>query len=163
MTKPIDNPFQINSDRLDKELIEMPSRIREAGIREADARHEHAQAKARLEVKHAQLLLQIRKNPDKFDLRAKPNEAEVEATVVTHPEYERALAEFNLARKLMDLAEADTSAFESMRQSVGRLVDLVQISYFSERPPEASTPEGRRRISEGRSRSVEGDGIDSSQ
>ncbi len=156
----MDNPFQINPDRLDNELVEMPSRLRDAGMREADARHALAQAKAKLDVTRARILLAVRKNPEDFHLRAKPNEAEVDATVTLHNDYQRDLEEVNHARKLLDLAEADTRAYEGMRQSVGRLVDLVQIAYYSERPVTSATEAGRERMRDSRSRGVEGGGYD---
>src|SRR5262245_12754659 len=99
-----DNPFQINENRLDLELIEMPTRLRDAGIREADARHELAQAKAKLDVTKARILLAVRSNPGGFNLRSKPNEAEVEASVTLHKDVQRDVEEVNHARKLLDLA-----------------------------------------------------------
>ena len=158
MSDKLPSPFQIDENNLHTELVRIPQLTRDAGVREADARHELDKAKARLEVTRARILLVVRKDPEEFDLRPKPNEAEVEAAVALHPDVKRATDEFNDARRNAGYAEADTSAFLAMRKSVERLVELLQLNYYSEREPHATTAAGRERMDDMRRRAIRSGG-----
>lgn len=156
--KPPPNPFLIDENNLHTELVELPGKTRDAGIREADARHAYNMAKARLDVTRARILLAVRKNPEAFDLRAKPNEAEVDATVDMHPDVKRDTDALYDAQRAKDYAEVDTTAMLATRKSVERLVELLQLNYYSEREPTATTRGGREKMDDMRRRAIRGGG-----
>lgn len=142
MTDDSKSPFDIDARRLDKMWIEQPKLARAAGVREADARHAHAQAKARLDVIGAQLTLEIRKNPGAHDLRDKPTTDEIAAAVTVDKRYQDALTALNRRKYELDVATADTTAFVDRRKALERLVELTALEFHSEREPRAK--DGKR-------------------
>jgi hypothetical protein len=126
------NPFEIDEGRLDVEWLRQPRLMRRAGIREADARHRVALAKAKLDVTEAELRRAVRRRPDDYALRDKPTEGAIGECVVLHPDYQRALSALNDAKLELDLCAADVAAMTDRRRALERLVELLQIDYFSE-------------------------------
>lgn len=147
-------PFRINPHNLAGEWRKQPQLMRAAGRREADARHNHAQAKARLAVTAASLKLAMRKNPGKFDLRDKPNQDEIDCALELEKEYVRAVADVNRTKLELDYAEADTTAYVDRRKALENHVQLLSIEYYSEKEPKAHTPEARERADDLRRRSA---------
>ena len=153
------NPFVIDNDRLDQEWLRQPQLTREAGRREADARHEHAMAKARLDVVTARLSTEIRRTPGKFGLPDKPTVGQVEAAVTVQKDYADAVDAVNLAKRDMDYAAADTAAFLDRRKALERLVELLALDYWAEREPRAQSQKARELADDVRKRSAR-QGID---
>ncbi len=139
------SPFDIDPRALDREWIAQPGRARAAGVREADARHAHAQAKAALEVTAARLLLKIRDNPGAYGLRDKPTVDEIEAAVVIHADHQTAVARLNQTEYEVNVAKADTTAYVDRRKALEAQVDLLGLDYQSEREPVARTEQGKGR------------------
>lgn len=139
MEEDLVSPFDIDPKRLDLMWLQQPRLARKAGVREADARHEYAQAKARLDIVAAQLALKIRKNPSGYDLRAKPNADEIQAAVTIEPEYQKAVTALNRRKYELDVATAETTAFVDRRKALERLVDLMSLDFHSEREPRSKT------------------------
>jgi len=131
------SPFDIDPRRLDLMWIRQPQLARAAGVREADARHAHAQAKARLDVTSAQLTLEIRKAPGTHDLRDKPTADEIAAAVTVDKRYQDALTALNRRKYELDVASADTTAFVDRRKALENLVELMKLEFHSEREPRA--------------------------
>lgn len=192
MNAPADDPFVIDQNHLHTEWLAQPGLARAAGQREADARHALAQAKASLDVAvadarylqekakadlqtaEAQAELDVRKNPEKFGLGAKPTIPEVSAAVAVQPgvraardalvgrgrvspEVISATAAVNDHRKLLDYAEAETRAYVDRRKALENLVELLGLRYFDEMEPKALDPATRERIADrGRRRVREG-------
>lgn len=129
------SPFDIDPKRLDLMWLRQAQLARAAGVREADARHAHAQAKARLDVISAQLTLEIRKNPGAHDLRDKPTADEVAAAVTVDKRYQDALTALNRRKYDLDVASADTTAFVDRRKGLENLVELMKLEFHSEREP----------------------------
>ena len=144
------NPFQIDNARLDDEWRRQPGLSREAGRREADAKHAHAQARARLAVTAARMSLAIRKAPEKFGLRERPNNDEVAAALEVSPEYQDAVREVDEAKLAEDYAKADTVAFVDRRKALENLVELLRLDYFAEQEPRPLSAETRRRMTDPR-------------
>lgn len=155
----LQNPFEIDPARLDFECLQQAKLSRAAGVREADVRHAHAQAKARLDVVAARLTLAVRKSPDAFGLGVKATVGEIEAVVITQPGYEKALAEMNQAKYELDIAGADTFAYIDRRKMIERLVDLLALDFHAEREPKPRTAEGRENIARARTKDSVGEGI----
>lgn len=154
-TEPI-NPFVIDQNNLDDEWLTMAQHTRAAGRREADARHAHAQAKAKLDVTAARIKLLIRRNPDKYHLDTKPTIDQVDSTLLMEKEYQDAVEAVNLAKRDMDYASADTNAFLDRRKALERLVELLQLNYFSEKEPKAVSGASREWAENARRRSIRG-------
>lgn len=138
------DPFQIDPHALDKEFLKQPGMTRDAGVKEADARHAHDRAKATLAVVEARLALAVRANPSKFALRDKPNKEEIEAAVVLQPEYTKAEEDVRKAKYDLDIASAYAMAMIDRRKAIERLTDLIQLDYYAEREPRPHTADGRR-------------------
>lgn len=151
------NPFAIDTARLDREWVEQASHTRAAGRREADARHAHAQAKARLDVGAARMKLAIRQHPDRYSLREKPTVDEVESTLVMQRDYQELVDAVNVAKRDLDYAGADTNAFLDRRKALERLVELMALDYFSEKEPRAAGGVGREWAETARRRGVRAD------
>ncbi len=147
------NPFVIDENDLDGEWIRQAQLTRKAGHAEADAKHDLNLANANMDVTEARLALKIRNDPGKYDLSDKPSIPEVKASVICQPEYQEATNRVIKARYEADIAEADVRAMVDRRKALERLVELLQINYYSEREPQAS-PEARQQMSERRKKSV---------
>lgn len=152
--QPKRDPAIIDQHALDREIVLQPGMTREAGYREADAKHRHDQAKAALAVVAARLSLAIRRSPDRYHLRERPNQDEIEAAVLLQPEYERANNELIEAKYALDVATADTVWTLDRRKMIERLVDLLALDYYAEREPRPRSSKGRDRADEARARDV---------
>lgn len=152
------NPFYINEHALDEEWIRQPQLMRRAGIDEAEARHVHTQAKARLAVVEARLKLRIKRSPELFDLpEGKPTIPDIEAVMLANDEYQAASKEVDEAKFAMDLASANTVALIDRRKALERLVELLALNYYSERgEPRPRSEQGREQIELQRRRAVRG-------
>lgn len=136
------NPFSIDPHDLDGEWLIQAKLTRKAGIREADARHDHAQAKARLDVLWGKLWREVLKNPELYDLAEgkKPTEDTIKATIAVQPSYIAAVDAVNDAKRDLDYCSSDTTAFIDRRKTLENLVDLVALEYYSTQEPQAKTP-----------------------
>ncbi len=150
------NPFVIDETKLADEWLGQANLTREAGRREADARHAHAQAKARLDVISARLKLQIRRHPEKFSLSEKPTVDQVETTLIVEKEYQEALDAVNVAKRNLDYATADTNAFLDRRKALERLVELASLNMWSEREPRPVSAGGREVLENRRRHAIRG-------
>lgn len=133
MSEP-ENPFGIDPGRLDREIVNQPRASRAAGVAEADARHAHAQAKARLDVTDARLRLAIKAAPEKFGL-TKPTVDDLAAAVELHPDHQAARTALDEAKYALDVASANTNAMLDRRKMIERLVELLALDYHAEKEP----------------------------
>jgi hypothetical protein len=169
------NPFVIDTERLDLEWARQPKLSRDSGAGEADARHEYNQAKTRLAVIEAQLAatrasiyLEIRSDPTKYDLREKPTVDEVEAAVLCSKGYQAGLAAVhgasaavNDAHHALDLAEANRIAItHDRRKALENYVQLLAINYVCEREPKPLSEAAQQTLRSRERRSAFGTGID---
>jgi hypothetical protein len=141
------NPFVIDLGRLHEEWQRQPGYSREAGRREAEAKRAVNQCRARLKLIDAQLLLQIRGNPEAHGLGAKPNKEVLEAAVTVHPSYQAAVEALNEALYAQDVAEADRVACcHDRRKALENEVELLCINYHSETEPRPLTEGGQQEL-----------------
>lgn len=132
--------WAIDPNNLAEECAAQPGMTRAAGVREADARHARDQAKSRLDVVEAEIAHEVRKDPEKFGIEGSPTIPEVKSAVVRDRRYQTAVAELNGAERELQLAGADVRAHTDRRKMIERLVELLQLDYFSEREPRVSDP-----------------------
>lgn len=154
------NPFDIDLNDLAGEWQRQPGYSRAAGLREADARHEHTHAKTVLAVTDARLYLEIRNDPAGHGLRDKPTKDEIDAAVTTHQEHCDAVLAVNNAQYAWDVAKADTVAFIDRRKALENEVELLALNYRSEAEPRALSEEAQRVVSARQRTRVLGDGIE---
>lgn len=146
-----DNPFTLSDDLWEEWQAQTPV-SRAAGHREADARHELNKAKARLKVVRSEMLLTIREDPEKFDLRKRPNIKEVEAAVELTREVQKAVMDVADAEHALDIAVADKFALGvDRREALRGLTDLAHMEW---RNLEPSSRVGRDMFEEQRQRSA---------
>lgn len=143
------NPFTIDDRRLDRECLDQAQRAREAGVREADARHAHAQAKAAFDVACARLQLAIRAAPVAYKLRDKPTKDEVDAAVILQPEYTTALLLVNETKYELDVATAETNAYVDRRKMIERRIELLSIEWHADKEPRTIPMSPARTVGEG--------------
>ncbi len=160
MAEPRRNPFQIDLNDLAGEWQRQPGYSRDAGHREAEARHRHTLAKTELAVIDARLYLRIRSAPDEYDLRDKPTKDEIEAAVAVHADHIRAQTAVNEAQYHWDIAKADTVAFIDRRKALENEVQLIALNYWSEAEPQALSDGAVKTLQSRQRRRVLGDGIE---
>ena len=139
------SPFTIDVARIDQEIIRTPQLTRKAGVREAEARHELAQANARLAVTAAKRRQKIRADPPAFGLREKPNNDEVEMALQLDSLYQEAIKEVNQMEFAVGVAKAETLAMIDRRKMVERYVELMALDYFAEKEPHVRS-QARQRL-----------------
>lgn len=154
-----DDPFAIDENNLDEEVIRQPQLTRKVGVSEADARHAYAKAKAKLDVVAAQLALRVRLKPDDYGLPAKPTVDSIEATVVVQESYQKMLSEMNEAKYALDIASVEVTACLDRRKMLEERIQLLTLDYHAEREPQGRTPAARTKMAEMTRRNVRGDGI----
>lgn len=150
------DPFAIDRDRLVEEWLSQPRLTRDAGRREADARLEHSRAKAFADVTAARLKSMIRKVPSRHGLPDRPTIGQVDDALSMLPEYQEAVEAVNVAKRDLDYATADTTAFLDRRKALERLVELLNLSYWSEKDPRANTPQAREGMENRRRHALRG-------
>lgn len=127
------SPFDIDPNRLDRELISQPRMSAAAGRAEAEARLNHARAKSRLEMVKARVRLSVRADPVAHDLGPKPTVDDVEAAVVVSTQYQEAEAAVIAAKFEADVAAGDTVAYLDRRKAVEGLIELLALDYYAGR------------------------------
>ena len=156
------DPFEIDLYNLDRELRDVARMTRQVGRQEADARHVYAQSKARLNIIRARLRFAIRRDPAKFGfITVKPSVDDVDAAIEMEKDYQEAQQAVDTAKLHLDYHTADVTAALDRRKALERLVDLLQLDYFSEKEPKAHTPAGRDRLENLRRRAIRGTDDDS--
>jgi hypothetical protein len=139
----IDPLSNIDIDNLDSELVRQPSRVQRIVKTLAQARLDHAEAKADLELVEAKVKKSIRKMPEKYGL-AKPTEGAINEVLITQPEYQEAIRKVNQAKYDLDLLDGTLTVLEHKKRSLEGLVSLHGQGYFAAPRVKSGTPEGRR-------------------
>lgn len=121
---------QIDEHNLDRECIRLPSDYLKFAHAAAEAKRDEAECKARLDVVEADLSKEIRANPTEFGIE-KVTEGSLSATVLTLPQYQKALKRFQDAQYQSNLHQAVVWALEHKKRSLTLLVDLHGMGYFS--------------------------------
>lgn len=122
--------FNIDRDRLDVAWLNQPALYFDYAIKLADARREHDEAKATLDVVKAELDMKIRTAPERYNV-AKVTETAVAAAILQHRSYQTALEEVGEAKHTMDVYAATTAALEHRKAALQALVQLHGQNYFA--------------------------------
>jgi hypothetical protein len=134
----VESVIEIDMGRLDEEWVRQPALFLKYAAQLADARQEHAEAKADIDVVRADVSKVIRGDPDRYGV-TKVTEASIDAAVTTHKQVEDAVAKAGKAKHRMDLLQAAVDALEHRKKALENLVFLHGQEYFSE----PRTPKGK--------------------
>jgi hypothetical protein len=131
--------YAIDDTRLDWEWHQQPDLYRAAARRLAKARLAESQAKAAVDVVHAEMAKRIRKAPGKFGID-KITEGAIEAEILTSDRYQTALAAHHQATYHAGLCMADVNSLNHRKSALENMVDLTLANYHS-----APRPKGAKR------------------
>lgn len=123
--------LEINEYELDVEWKNQPLAYYEFATKLADAKAKHDQAKSDLEVTKAKICLEIRQNPDAYQLD-KITESTVSHALLTESEHMTATNTVILARHKVDMLQAVVTALDHKKRALESLVSLHGQKYFSE-------------------------------
>jgi len=115
--------LRINKHDLETEWLAQPNHYFHYSSRQADARLEMDQAKEELEQVKADLNLDIRSNPEKYNVPKVTNES-VAAAMVMEEDYSKASQALMQARHTHDIITSAVRAFEQRRAALENLVKL---------------------------------------
>lgn len=122
---------QIDDTRLDVECVMLPQNILRAGIDLAAARRATDEAKRRLDLTQAEMRLSVRDNPGKHGLE-KVTESAIGEVIASNAEVQQAVKDLNKAREDQEVHAAYLNALEAKKRTLGMLVDLHGMCYFSD-------------------------------
>lgn len=144
MAKERRSDLEIDETRLDEEWRRQAGLTLKWAESEADARHDHAQAKAELDLVEAQLRHGVRRNPGKYNLPDKPTESAIGAVVTMSGTYQAALEKVNSSKRDLDYISGMVSAMVDRRKALERLVELIALHYYAEQEPRTRSAAGSR-------------------
>lgn len=132
--------LEIDEFALDREWVNQPSLFMKYALMLAEAKATFAERKAKVEVVKAELELDIRQSPEKYDI-AKVTEATVQATILIQETYKDVLKRMNKAKHRVDILQAVVDTLDHRKRSLENLVTLHMANYFS-KPKERHKTEG---------------------
>ncbi len=121
---------EIDEENLDLEWVKQPKTVYRFAIALANARLEHARAKANLDVVAAELAKRVRAGPQHYHID-KVTESTVEGAVLMSVEHKAAMELMNKAKWKMDMHQAMIDALEHKKRGLENLVTLHGQNYFS--------------------------------
>lgn len=125
-----DSLGNVDKHRLDEEFEIQPRLIQKFGVALADAEKDLADAKADLELIHAELSLAIRKDPEKYDV-GKLSEDGVKSAIRLDQGFIDAAKLLREAEHKVDLLKASMRTLDHRRSTLENLVVLHGRDYFS--------------------------------
>lgn len=120
----------IDGEALDVEWLQQAELMRRYSVHAADMKRGVDEAKERLDVLHAQLDRDVRKNPAAFGID-KITESVVQSTIVLQERYQQLSSEHTNARYEHDIAMAAVRAIDQKKTALENLVRLLTASYFA--------------------------------
>lgn len=123
--------LELDPFSLDDEWVGQPSLYGRFAAELAEARKEHEEAKADLKVVRADLGLQMRADPDSFDI-PKSTEGAISDAITVHDEHVKATKRTINAQYRADLLTGVVTALDHRKRALEKLVDLRLSDYFSE-------------------------------
>lgn len=142
--------LEIDKDSLDEEWIKQPHIYMQYAKAAAETAMERDIAKEALDVTRAEVDMDIRQNPEKYNAPedkhgvAKVTEAFVSSCIILSNEHKSCLKEYNKKKLEADLIAAGLRAMEHRKKALEGLVQLYIGEYFST----PRQPKGDENISE---------------
>jgi len=122
--------MHINEDMLDVELLEQPTLMEKYSHLLAEAKLDRDLAKEDLELKKAEISLDIRDHPQDYKLEKVTDKA-VEACVLMEEEYKDAVKAYNQANFEVNVLQGVVNAIEHRKSALEKLVTLHGQNYFA--------------------------------
>jgi hypothetical protein len=96
----------------------------------ADMKKEVDDAKEKLDLLKAEIEMDVRANPDKYNL-AKPTEAGIQSTILLQEKYQEQSKKYSQARYEYDVSVGAVRAIDQKKTALENLVKLLAASYFA--------------------------------
>lgn len=125
-----DDDMYIDENALDVEILEQPSLMVKYSQLLAEARRTRDLSKEALDLKKAEIDLDIRDDPAKYDLE-KITVAAVEACILMEEEYQTAQKELNDANYQVNVLQGVVSAIDHRKSALENLIKLHGQQYFA--------------------------------
>ena len=120
----------IDENALDVELIEQPSLMQKYTQELAEAKLERDLAKEALDLKRAEIDLDVRDNPENYQL-TKITEAAIGNCILMEDEYKELVKVYNEANFEVNVLQGVVSALDHRKSSLEKLVTLHGQNYFA--------------------------------
>lgn len=124
------NDVQIDLNQLHLEWQKQPALYEQWSSAHCDAIAERDTFKIKCDIKHSVLSTDIRNNYEKYGLDKKPTEAQVEALIVSNPEYQKMQYDLAKMNKEVNLLQAARTALEHKKRALESLEKLQMARYF---------------------------------
>lgn len=125
-----EDDMHIDENALDVEFLEQPTLMARYARLLAEARRDRDLAKEALDLTKAEINLDIRDNPDKYNLTKITVDA-VEACVLMEDSYKEAVKEYNDANYEVNVLQGVVNAVEHRKSALENLVKLHGQQYFA--------------------------------
>ena len=122
--------MHIDENALDVEFLEQPALMVKYSTKLAEARLEKDLAKEELDIVKSDLDLDIRDNPENYDLK-KVTEGAITSLILTDEKYIKAQKRFNEANYEVNVLFGVVSAIEARKSALENLVKLHGQQYFA--------------------------------
>lgn len=123
--------IEIDKNRLDEEWVDQPRLFHEHAVAAAEARKNWEQAKARLEITRAEIDIDIRRDPDAYEL-SKVTETIIASVVLLQKPVKDAMKAVIKVREEMGILDAAVTALDHRKKALEKLVELQGRDYYSE-------------------------------
>ena len=123
--------FDLDKYKLDEAWLDQPKYMHKYSQQLADVRSELDQAKARRDVVLAEVELDVRKDPEKYQV-SKVTEASVKVTVLKDERCQKMNARVLRMKHRVDVLQALVDSLHDRRKSIEKLVDLWLADYWAE-------------------------------
>ena len=142
MSEEVELRVEIDPLRLEWEWTHHSEQVSHFAREEADAQFKYDQAAAKLDVRKAEIDLEVRESPADFGL-SKLTETTVAAAVGSHPDVKIGVKRVIDARHERDIARAALRALEHRKRALSMLVELWVREYYAS-PNETTLPANDR-------------------
>jgi hypothetical protein len=122
--------LDVDENELVEEWVNQPRNIGKFIREQADARYELDVAKSNLDLVRAKLDLNIRENPEEYDL-PKVTEASIAGAITLQDEFQKAQKKVTTIKHRVDLLQGVITGLEHKKRALEKLVDLHMQDYYS--------------------------------
>lgn len=122
--------INVDPNALDTGWLRQAELMRRYATHAANMKKEMDMAKERLDIGKAQIEMDIRKAPEKYEL-VKVTEGAIQSTILLQGEYQELSQAYIEARYENDVAIAAVRAVDQKKTALENLVRLLSVSYFA--------------------------------
>lgn len=126
-----ENDIRIDESALDIEWLDQPKLMLDYTRHESEMEFVRDSKKEELDLKKAELDLEIREDPKSFNITSKLTESTVNSAIASNEEFKKLSKEYNEARFEYNVAKGAVKAFEQRKVALENLVKLHGQQYFA--------------------------------